>query len=244
MKKIGITLIWIALILAFSCNGKDHSEWVWDIDGDKYTQNDLNAAYEGYLFMMKEQLQQATRSAMTDKEFLKYVKDPESIENPQLRAMFAQLDKKVFLDQYQTILLMKKEAEKSGYLERKDVKNKLEFMHNYFLSNLYLMDKIKPQDISVSDDEALSLWDKIRKSDRRYAAVPILEGQRIAKQRILMQKMMEKNSQVNKNIRDKYKIETNEAALETMVNSKKDEGKASDKNTNSEEESSESSENK
>lgn len=234
MKKRTITLI-LTLLTGFSltCGGRDHSEWVWNINGDKYTQNDLNAAYEGYLFMMKEQLQQATRSAMTDKEFLKYVENPEGIENPQLRAMFAQLDKKVFLEQYQTILLMKKEAEESDYTERKDVKNKLEFMHNYFLSNLYLMDKIKPQDIKVSDDEALELWDKIRKSDRRYSAVPILEGQKMAKQRILMQKMMQKNAQINKTIRDKYTIETNDAAYETLVKKKESskEEKSSDKDS-------------
>ncbi len=217
MKKL---IMGILSMMILSCSGSDHSEWVWNIEGEKITQNDLNAAYKGYLFMMKEQMQQATRSALSDEEFMKYIENPELIENPQLRAMFLQLSKKAFVEQYQMILMLKMEAEKTKFLEKPDVKNKLEFMHNYFLSNLYLMDKINPESIKVSDDESLEMWDKIRQSDRRYAAVPILEGQKMAQQRIMMRKMMEMNARINQQIRDKYKIETNDSALEALISEK------------------------
>lgn len=190
--------------------GDDSSPWIWKIEGKPTTVKQFEAAYEGYLTLMREQFQMMTGRNLSQEEFRDYVRNPEKINNPQLQQLFRGLQKKNFADQYKIMLIINQEALKSGFLKREDIRARLDYMQKYFIANMFLLDKIKSSDIEVSESDAISYWEKIRASDARYKTIPYEQGLEMAKQDLQGKKYKEKQDELISQIREQYKVEPNE----------------------------------
>ena len=112
-------------------------------------------------------------------------------------------------DQYQDMLVLNMEAQKDGYAKRPEVKAKLEFLQKYFLANMYLFDQLKLQDIKISDAEAYAAWEKAKREDARLRTVPVDQGLEMIKGRMVMAGAMEKQRNLMKVAKQKYRIDTN-----------------------------------
>ena len=224
-KKITI----VAVILFISCNFFKDSPWVWDIEGEKITVQDIEDAYEGYLFWW------AVQFNTTPEQIKKRLDNLDNVSDPRESEILSQLKKEYFVEglpsrgqspMFKKLVLVNLEAEKSGFMDREDIRKKLDFMNRFFIYNLYLMDKIKPGEMEISDEEAITHFDKLRKSDPRYRTITLLKGREMAKQQLLMQRLVTKQNKMFNDILEAYKIKQNpDFKIENLLS--KEEDKAS-----------------
>lgn len=219
----------LVLAIMIFCK-KDGSEWVFKIEGKATTVKQLEDAYQGFFVMMKEQLQQSVGRLMSDEELQSLIDDPMKAGNPQMAEMFNELKKERFAERYSDMILFNLEAQRKGYLKRKDVKAKLEFMEKYFIANMYLLDQVKVEEIQVSEAEATKAWESIQRENPAYKTIPADRGIELAKSRILAVKARQKQAEIGKAIRDYYKIENNtDLKLAEVFKKRAEEKKAQDK---------------
>ncbi|MBX3722341.1 MAG: hypothetical protein KF713_10930 [Turneriella sp.] len=209
MKKMRIiAALFGAALVAVTCGG-DKSPWIWKIEGKTVTLKQLDEAYSGFGVLMKEQLQQRMGRFIPEDEFKQLLEDPDKSGNPQLAEMFKSFGKDLFADQYQDMLVLNMEAQKDGFAKRPDIKAKLDFLQKYFLANMYLFDSLKLQDIKISDAEAFAAWEKAKKEDPRLKTITIDQGLEMIKGRMVMAGAMEKQRNLMKVAKQKYRIDTN-----------------------------------
>ncbi len=205
---------WILITLSFlgfaSCS-QDKSPWIWEINGKETTLNDFEAAYEGYLTLVREQLQTMAGRQISTEELKDMIRHPEKAGNEQQAAFFANLRKDVFANEYQMMQILNAEAEKKGFLKKEGVEAKLGYLRAYYLSNMYLMEKLSETKIEISEAEAIAAWEKVRNSNPRYKAVPLDQGVEMIRQQLYQQKLMNERGTLLSTIRDPYKIENNSA---------------------------------
>ena len=209
MKKIKFKSLLKLKVAAFAlislisaCAGSDNSAWIWDIDGNKYTVNNLNAAHEGAIFLMAMQM------GADPEELKKALEEPEKAPNPQLKMMLMGLSKERYAETYKQLILMNMEAQKNGFTEREDVKQKLDFVRQFYIANMYMMDKLNVESIEITEAEAIQAWDVIRKQPQ-YKGVPITQGLAMTKQYLKKEKLDQLQRKVIDDIRDAYPIKNN-----------------------------------
>ncbi|MCS6984412.1 MAG: hypothetical protein NZM25_04675 [Leptospiraceae bacterium] len=221
MKKV---LLLVLCLLALMCQS-DTSPWIWKIEGKPTTLKQFEAAYEGYLTLMREQFQMMTGRSVPHEEFIDYIANPEKLGNPQLQQLFRGLQKKNFADQYKIMLILNQEAARSGFLKREDIRARIDYMQKYFVANMFLMEKVKPADIQIDENEAVQRWEKVRAQDPRYRTIPYEQGLELAKQDLQGQKLKLKQEEIISQIREQYKVEPNEnfSLAEYLKGEKKEE---------------------
>ena len=209
LKKSLAGCVAVALtLLAISCNS-GNDPWVLKIESKKITKKQFDSAYEGYLTMGREQLQMMTGRKVNEQEFQAYVKNPAAVGNPQLAQVFANFQKRNFLEQYKVMLLLNEEAKKSGFLKDNKVKRRLEYLEKYFIANMYMMDKLSKDEDKIPDADAVAFWQEIKKRDARYQTVPLDQGMELARNEIINQKTKRRQEEVVNNLRDQYRVEAN-----------------------------------
>ncbi|MDH4200005.1 MAG: hypothetical protein OEV66_06450 [Spirochaetia bacterium] len=187
----------------FQCSG-DNSTWIWKINGKKYTVNNFDDAYENYITLMAQQLQ------LSPEQLKSMVKNPEKSGLPEENIeMLKRLSKDNFPDQYKQLLLLNTEAEKKGFLKKKEIKSRLRFIEQFYIANLYLTEKSDAKNIEISDEEALKAWEMIRNSNPQARGIPLDKGLAATKQRLAMKKGFEKQQEFLKDILDTNPVQAN-----------------------------------
>ena len=212
MNRKKLQSLIVVSVMGLSCNWFNDSPWVWDIEGERVTLQDIEDAYEGYLFWWSVQFN------TTPGELKERIKNIDQVEDPRELEVLSQLKKEYFVEgspdgrqspMFKKLLMINMEAEKSGFTDREDIEKKLEFMTRFFIYNLYMMDQVKPDEIEVSDEEAIEHFDLLRKENPKYNTIPLLKGQELAKKQILMQKLVSRQDKIFNNIMEEYKIKQN-----------------------------------
>ena len=200
----------IISVLFFTFNCKKKDVWVWEIENEKFTQSQIEDAYEGYLFWW------ALQFNTTPEKLKEQIATIDTIEDPRQKELLTQLKKDVFLNGEEhssplakKLLVVNIEAKKSNFLKREDIQKKLDFMNKFFIYNLYMMDQVKPNAIEISDTEALTKFEELRNSNPQYRSIPILKGQEMTKQQLFMQAIMTKQEKVINDIYEEYRIKNN-----------------------------------
>jgi hypothetical protein len=202
MRKKSIVFLILSGLLTF-CKG-DNSPWIWEIEGTKYTLNDFNDAYENYISLMAQQLQ------LTPEQLRAVIKNPEKSGLPKENLeMIKRLSKENFPEQYKQLLLLNTEAKKTGYLKKKEIQSRVNFIQQFYIASLYMAEKGEVGSADISDEEALSAWEVIRNSDARYRSVPIDQGIAVTKQRLAMKKAFENQQELIREIMEVYTIKNN-----------------------------------
>ncbi len=206
-------LQWCVLLgIMLGCHFFDNSPWVWEIEGDKVTLQDIEDAYEGYLFWWSVQFN------TTPQQLKKRIKNLDQVEDPRELEVLSQLKKRYFVEgspdgrqapMFKKLLMINTQAEKSGFTDRDDIEKKLDFMNKFFIYNLYMMDQVKPDEIEVSESEATEHFDLLRKENPKYRTIPLLKGQQLAKRQLLMKKLVGRQDRILSNIMEEYKIKQN-----------------------------------
>ncbi len=201
--------ILIALLTTFAilnCNS-DNSEWLYKIDGKKLTVNKLESAYEGYFFLMSMQLQ------ATPEQLKELLKNPEKAPSAQVRAIVDQLQvelrKESFAERYKQLLLLNYEARKTGFLSDPKLEQRLAFLKQYFVANMFTAEKLKLKNIDVSEQDAVNQCEAMRKRNRQLRAAPIDQCIEFAKSRLKMELAQKKHGEFIKSITESYKISSN-----------------------------------
>jgi len=207
MKKAIQTTFYILIstALTFSLAGckSDNSPWIWKIAGKKYTVNDLETAYENYIFLLAQQL------SVTPEQLRSFIDDPSMLDDPRMREYVMNLSLKNYAETYKQLILMNEEAEKQGFLKRDDVKSKMEFFQKFYVANLYMTETVQGDPADISQDEALQAWEIMKKRNPQYRQVPLDEGISAARQQLQMAKAMEKQQELVKSVVESYTIEPN-----------------------------------
>jgi len=205
-KQSKLKVVFLSTILSvslFSCGGSDNSPWLWSIDGQKYSANQLDEAYEGFLFMMSQSMQIPTE------QLKKFIANPELVPDPQSRQMLRGINKEAYTENYKRMILMNNEAQKSGFSDEKSTQAKIKFIGQYYIANLYMMEMMKAKKVDVSEARALERWEMMRKQNPQYAKVPIEKGLEAASQMIQREELGKQQQELVKNILESYKIESN-----------------------------------
>ena len=231
LNNIFLYMLQTAFILCiiFSFNCKKNDPWIWDIEGEKFTKKQIEDAYEGYLFWW------ALQFNTTPDKLKEQLADIDSVEDPRQKELLHQLKKETFLlgeegsasPLIKKLLVINIEAKKSDFLKREEIQKKLNFMNQFFIYNLYMMDNVKPDSIQISDSEALAKFEELRKSNPQYLSIPIVKGQEMTKQQLFMQTVMSKQEKLVNNLLESYAIKSNsEFKIEKLLeNTKKETNK-------------------
>jgi len=227
IKEHSFPLILITItFLTLLCSGSDKSNWIWKIEGTKYTENKLDKAYESFLFIMSQQLQ------IPAEQLTEYVNNPGKITQPELKQLVLGLSRESFIDRYKQMILINLTADKDGFIEREDVKSKLDFINKFYIANLYLLEKVDLKTVEVSDQEAMERWEQFRATNQEYKKVPIDQGLKAMKQQITMEKAGELQGEIIQTIVESYKIESNQSnSISQYLKSKKASKEGSEKET-------------
>ncbi len=236
-KIFWILIFLLSSIWNISCNLFDTSPWIWEIEGNKVTKKQVENSYEGYLFWW------ALQFNTTPEQLKEKIKTVDDLEEGKEKEVLSQLKKERFLmgkgreaPILKKLILVNMQAEKSGFLEREDVRKKIDFMNQFFTYNLYMMDRVKPDEIEVTNAEAISHFEELRKNNPQYRSFPIVKGREAAKQQLFMQKVLGKQEKIFTNILEAYKIRQNpEIELAKILDSKEEETKKSEKEKDTEE---------
>ncbi|MDH5716029.1 MAG: hypothetical protein OEZ22_00140 [Spirochaetia bacterium] len=202
-------IIYIKIILIISisvfCQPKDSSDWIWQVEGKKYTVNDFEDAHEAFVFLMAQQLNR------TPEQLKPFIEDPEKAGDPRLAKLLEALKKENFPELYKRILLLNHDAEKKGFLKQRKIEKRLEFLQKYFVTSLYLEEKVNLEDIKVSDLDAANFLEALRKNNPAYEKIPITpETLEEAKNAVRMRKLGDMREEYVSQIRESYKIEKND----------------------------------
>ncbi len=211
MKRCKLQIL-IFLMVVLGCNYFENSPWIWEIDDKKITLQDIEDAYEGYLFWWSVQFNTTPAQLKERIKNLDEVKDPRELE------MLSQLKKEYFVKgsadgrqapMFKKLLMVNMQARRSKFMDREDIQKKLDFMNKFFIYNLYMMDQVKPDEIEVSDSEAITHFDILRKENPKYRTISLLTGQKLAKRQLLMQKLIGRQDKILNNIMEEYRIKQN-----------------------------------
>ncbi|RME88838.1 MAG: hypothetical protein D6767_09505 [Candidatus Hydrogenedentota bacterium] len=225
--KYKIFFLLLFILAVAQCKGTDNSPWVMKIDGKKITLKELKAARKAYLATMAQQFQ------VTPKQLREYLNNPEKAGRPEmvqmLRKLRAELSLEGFREKYKQMLLLNKEAKKSGYLKRQDIKDRVKFLKLYGIANMYLLDKLQSSEVQISDKDAIDACEAARKEDPRVRNLPIAQCMEFARQNLTLQHLAQKQQQLLQDIVAAYKIEKNPKVdlekLDDQLNNKKEEQK-------------------
>lgn len=200
-KKQLIATIMLALFSLLYCD-RDSSPWIWKIDDKKVTVNQLDQAYDHFLYLMSQKIR------IDISELKKLIKNPKNAP-AQLQQYLPGLTKRSYVDQYKRMLLLNLQAKKDNYLDKKETKDMINFLTKYYIVDNYVRSKINPGSITISDEQVLAEWEKIRNSDPRYKQVPIDQGMQLVKQQMLLQEVARAHKEFLENITGNYIIEAN-----------------------------------
>lgn len=226
----------VLLLAASACTLGDSSPWIWKIEGRKLTVTQLEEAYNGYFFLMAQQFQS------TPEQLKQYLKDPSRAGEPRLvnmlRQLQVELQKENFAERYKQLVLLNYEAKKNKMTKSKQMRARLEFLQQYFVANIYMSTALNADDIKISDEQAVTEWEAIRKREPRAKHIPIDQGIEIAKNQLKLKTFQLKQQSFMKNISESYKIETNPdfdlkgyLNADSKVETKKQEAPGSDKDS-------------
>ena len=237
-KRVDFLVNLLTLIFSINlitCGLFDQSPWVWEIEGEKITLQDVEDAYEGYLFWWSVQFN------TTPDELKKRIENIDEVAEQRELEILSQLKKEYFVrgdperrqaPMFKKLLMMNLQANKTGFTDRDDISKKLDFMNKFFIYNLYMMESVKPNELEVSDAEATAHFDQLRRENPRYASIPLLKGQEMAKRQMLMQRLAVKQDKVFNQILEEYKIKQN-PDVDVSEFWKKSEGKTSEEGSES-----------
>lgn len=200
-----LTLVTILFVTMLACN-RDSSQWIWKIDGDRVTVNELENAYDGFMNVIKVQM----GGAISDEKLKEFIENPDAVGDPRMAQQFRSLQKQNFAETYKNLILMYKAAKKDGFTRREDIKQSLEILQMQFIAQLYIMDQIKEEDLKISDEQAVEYLTQIRKRYPRYRQIPMTQGIEMAKQQLSGEARMRQQQKLVSEIKDAYKIETND----------------------------------
>ena len=200
-RKQMIAVAMLALISFLNCD-RDSSPWIWKVEGDKITVNQLDSAYEHFLYMMSQKIR------MNVDELKTYIENPRSAPN-QLQQYLPGLTKKSYVEQYKRMVLLNLQARDDGYLEQKNIKDLLDFLTKYYIVDNYVREKINPEDFQVTEEEVVAQWERIRSENPQYKQVPIEQGLKVVKEKMIMQLMAGAQKEFLDNITGSYIIEAN-----------------------------------
>ncbi|MDH5720175.1 MAG: hypothetical protein OEZ13_06070 [Spirochaetia bacterium] len=217
-KKNVILVLLLALFLV--CNKpSDKTPWIWQVEGKKYTVSDFEDAHEAFIFLMAQQLNR------TPEQLKPFIENPELSGDPRLAKLLEGLKKENFPEIYKRILLINHDADKKGFLKDEKIKKRVQFLQQYFITSLYLDEKVGIEGVNVADSEAINFVEAARKNNPNLAAIPMDQLLEEAKSNIRFRKLGEKREEYVSQIRDSYKINTNENFnLKEYLNKKSDSG--------------------
>ena len=200
-----LPILLVITILLPGCR-RDKSEWALEIEGKKYSVNEVKAAYRAFFFLMAQQLQ------ATPEQLKEILANPEKAPRPEIAEMIQrELSEEAFLEKYKHLLLLNLEAEKSGYMQKDDLKSKLEFLRSYFVANMYMVEKVKEIKSDIKNEDVESEYIKIKRTNpKAIQNVPITEVMKMIRQQMQMKQMQLGQGKMIEKIVSKYKVETNE----------------------------------
>ncbi len=204
----GILLFFFVMLVA--CNWFQDNEWVFDIEGKKITKQELEDAYEGYLFWWSLQLQ-----ASPD-QLRKRIKDIDSLPNGREKDLYKQLTRQFFFHGdgrqaplYKKLILVNLEANNSGFLEKEDVQKRITFISQFFTYNLYMQDKVDINSIEIPEQDILVRLNILRRTNPQYSTLSLIKGKEVAKQQLLIERVGTKQEAIFNGIVESYKIKHN-----------------------------------
>lgn len=178
------------------------NEWLWKINNQKITAAKAGHAYESYLLMTSQQFQ------YSPEELKAFMKTPESAP-PEVQPYLEALSKETFLKQYKELLLLYAGAQKEGYNKQKKTKDRNRFIHEFYIAHLFVMIKIAPQTIEVTDEEAIQTWEKLQKTNPAFKKVLLSEALPIIKKQLHKQKLQKRNNTLINEIKQKFPSQEN-----------------------------------
>jgi hypothetical protein len=205
MNKRLFTLIsFLFLVAVFSCN-RDESTVIETIDGDKITVNRFERDYEIALETFSRQYNIEKKTLIED-ILAKDIKDlPQEIQQ-----IHYQLDKKNFYENsYRDFLIVAKAADKSGFTNRSDIKNILEFMRIQTISQLYILEELEKR-VKVSDEEVKEECERLRKKSPEAAAKPLSDCLKYARGQLKLNYFNQNKDKVKDRIKEMVSIKRNE----------------------------------
>ena len=127
MKKITGTIILVFTLTAFlaSCDFFGNGLWIWDIEGEKVTVDEMEDSYEGFLFWW------ALQFSTTPEQLKEKLENIDEMSNIREREVLSQLTKRSFIEglpsrgqspMLKKIILVNLEAKKSGFMDKEGIK--------------------------------------------------------------------------------------------------------------------------
>jgi hypothetical protein len=157
----------ILLFLFFtSCTQQDNSQWIETIENDKITTDRIKRAFD-------TEIEYLSRQQSIEKNNLIEIinKDVDELED-QLKPIHQKFQKKNFYNTYKSMLIVKNAAEKTGFSNRPDIKDIIEYVRTQTISQLYLQEEIEKR-IKISDEDANKECQNLRNKDPRFKVLTI-----------------------------------------------------------------------
>lgn len=200
------TLIFAAISLGFLGCNQDDSPVIETIDGEKITVKRFERDYEIALDTFSRQYN-IEKKTLIDDILSKDIKDLPQ----QLQQIHYQFDKKNFYENsYRDFLIIAKAAEKSGFTNRTDIKNILEFMRIQTLSQLFILEELEKK-IKISEDDVKAECEKLRKSSPEAASKPLSDCLKFARGELKLQYFKQNQDKVKDRIKEGVSIKHNDA---------------------------------
>lgn len=201
-----LKLLLATIVLSSASCSPDNSPWVFQIDGKKYTEAQLNSAYEALLSLVELQL----GGTISRDQLREYIAAPEKARDPMMQQQLRGLQKNNFLETYKQLVLMEIEANKKGFSDKPDVQAILKMQHLQMLGNLYTFEKVNPNSIKISEADAAAYLEELRKQRPEVKRIPINQALELAKQQIVQQEIQKRRIQLRNEITESNQIIKND----------------------------------
>ncbi|MBN8220366.1 MAG: hypothetical protein J0L53_05550 [Spirochaetes bacterium] len=216
------TLIPLFYLLSFPILAKEKQSadatWLFSIDGNKKTTQDLRNAYSGFLVLLKEQLQQRLGQLIRDAEFKSWLDNPGTAPAA-LRGTLEGFSEAAFSTQYQDMELVIAEAAQSGFANQPEIKAKLQALEKYYLANLYIFAQLEKEMLSPTEQEIAAHVAQLKGIDS-VKGLSDAELRQHAVSQLTLLKAQEKQRNLMIKLRAKHDIKENEN-LETKKSLRK-----------------------
>lgn len=206
------TLISLFYLLSFPILAKEKQStdatWLFTIDGNKKTIQDLRNAYSGFLVLLKEQLQQRLGQLIRDAEFKSWLDNPGTAPAA-LRSTLEGFSEAAFSTQYQDMELVIAEAAQSGFANQPEIKAKLQALEKYYLANLYIFAQLEKEMLSPTEQEIAAHVAQLKGIDS-VKSLSDAELRQHAVSQLTLLKAQEKQRNLMIKLRAKHDIKENE----------------------------------
>lgn len=186
-----------------SCNNDD-SPVIEVLDGEKLTLKRFEEDYEVALETFSRQ------NNVEKKNLIDEILSKDFNELPrQLQQISFQFQKKNFYENYRNMKMISLAAEKSGFSNRKDIKQIVDYMKMQTIAQMYLQEEVEKK-IKIDENQVRSECEVLRKSRPEVAAKPLNECLTYARAKLKAEESEKQIPKVLERIKEGISIKHND----------------------------------